>query len=273
MYAWIVCIIEKLVTPALQPTSKKIILLGTDNPTTWIVYNHLISQFGLFPAFIEKPASRFKLLKNRIQKLGLLAVFDQLMFILALRPFINRRSNQRIKQICHTLGLEVTMPLTPSIQPIESVNSESFRKLLVELNPDIVIINGTRIIGQKTLGATAAKIINTHHGITPAYRGAHGAYWALYHNDQENCGVTVHLVDAGIDTGNIIGTAKIEPANEDSFATYPYLQTAVALPILSKTIGDIANRNLKDKPVSGTSAVWYHPGFSQYIRGRLRGVR
>jgi folate-dependent phosphoribosylglycinamide formyltransferase PurN len=257
----------------LQLTSKKIILLGTDNPTTWIVYNHLINQYGLFPAFIEKPVSRFKLLKNRVRKLGFLAVLDQIAFILALRPMINRSSQQRIKQICHSHGLEVTEPLTPSIQPIESVNSESFRKQLALLNPDIIVINGTRIIGRKTLSTTAAKIINSHHGITPAYRGAHGAYWALYQNDKEHCGVTVHLVDAGIDTGNIIGSAKIEITPNDSFATYPYLQTSAALPILNEAIDDIIGGTLKDKPISGESAVWYHPGFTQYIWGWLRGVR
>jgi phosphoribosylglycinamide formyltransferase 1 len=256
----------------LQPTSKKIILLGSNNPTTWIVYNHLISQYGLFPAYIEKPASRFKLLKNRVKKLGLFAVLDQVAFIGVLRPFISRVSQQRIKQICHSYGLEVTEPLTPSVQPIESVNSDSFRKHLAELNPDIIVINGTRIIGRKTLSAITGKIINTHHGITPAYRGAHGAYWALYQDDKENAGVTVHLVDVGIDTGNIIGCSVIETTADDSFATYPYLQTAAALPILNQAIDDIIAGTLKDKPISGKSAVWYHPGFTQYIRGWLRGI-
>lgn len=257
----------------MQPTSKKIILLGTSNPTTWIVYNHLIKEYGLFPAFIEKPVSRLKLLKNRVRKLGFFVVIDQMAFILGLRPFINRRSRPRIKQICHAHGLEMTEPLTPSIQPIESVNSESFRRQLAILNPDIIIVNGTRIIGRKTLSATSARIFNTHHGITPTYRGAHGAYWALYKNDKEHAGVTVHLVDAGIDTGNIIGSAKIETSPDDSFATYPYLQTAAALPILNQAIDDIIEGKLRAKPISGNSAVWYHPGFSQYIRGWLRGVR
>jgi folate-dependent phosphoribosylglycinamide formyltransferase PurN len=257
----------------LQQTSKKIVLLGSNNPTTWIVYNHLLSHYGLFPAFIEKPVSRLKLLKNRVRKLGLFPVIDQMAFIIALRPFINRNSQLRIKQICHAQGLEVTEPLTPAIQPIESVNSESFRKQLAILNPDIIVINGTRIIGRKTLAATKAKIINTHHGITPAYRGAHGAYWAFNQDDKANAGVTVHLVDAGIDTGNIIGSTKIEITADDSFATYPFLQTAAALPILNQAINDITNGTLQDKPINGTSAVWYHPGFTQYIRAWLRGVR
>ena len=258
---------------ALQKISKKLVLLGSDNPTTWIVYNHLIKEFGLFPAFIEQPKSRLSLLKNRIKKLGLAAVADQLAFILAIRPIVSRSAERRIKSICYQMGLEATEPLTKSVHQIDSVNSEGFRKRLSEINPDIIVVNGTRIIGKKTLAATKAIFINSHQGITPAYRGAHGAYWALYRNDNENCGVTVHLVDEGIDTGNIIGKSKIEATAEDSFTTYPYLQTAAALPILTQAILDANVNKLATQPISGPSGVWYHPGFFQYLRGWMRGVR
>jgi folate-dependent phosphoribosylglycinamide formyltransferase PurN len=264
---------KKPVAELLQNFHKKLVLLGSDNPTTWIVYNHLIKEFGLFPAVIEQPQPRAQLLKNRVKKLGALQVADQLAFILAIRPYITMRAQNRIKTICHNMGLEPTEPLSPSIQKIDSVNSEAFRRHLTEINPDIIVVNGTRIIGKKTLSATKAIFINSHQGITPAYRGAHGAYWALYKNDKENCGVTVHLVDEGIDTGNIIGKSKIEPTTEDSFATYPYLQTAAALPILTQAIISASESKLATQPISGVSEVWYHPGFFQYIRGWMRGVR
>ena len=258
---------------AVTELQKKLIMLGSDNPTTWIVYNHLVREFGLFPVFIENPASRVQLIKNRIRKLGLISVIDQLAFILLIRPFLQRRGHNRIKTICQENGLETVEPLSPAVQKIESVNSESFRKRLIELNPDIILVNGTRIIGKKTLGATQATIINSHQGITPAYRGAHGAYWALYQNDSANCGVTVHLVDEGIDTGNIIAQAPVQPSKWDSFVTYPYLQTAACLPILTKAIQDTADGKLDTKSVSGYSAIWYHPGLTQYLRGRMRGVK
>ena len=256
----------------MQNIHKKLVLLGSDNPTTWIVYNHLIKEFGLFPAFIEQPQSRAQLLKNRVKKLGLLAVADQLAFILAIRPFIRARSQKRIKTICHNMGLEQTEPHSSAIQKIDSVNSEIFRQRLTEINPDIIVVNGTRIIGKKTLSATKAIFINAHQGITPAYRGAHGAYWALYQNDKENCGVTVHIVDEGIDTGDIISKSKIEPSAEDSFATYPFLQTAAALPLLAQAIQSANDNTLTTNPITGISKVWYHPGLFQYVRGWMRGI-
>ncbi len=258
---------------AVNKIENQLVLLGSDNPTTWIVYNHLVREFGLFPAFIETPVSRKQLLKNRIRKLGLISVIDQLAFILAVRPFILRRGQAQIKNICLEKGLEPVEPLSSAIQKIDSINSENFRNRLKAAGPKIIIVNGTRIIGKKTLGATDATIINTHQGVTPAYRGAHGAYWALYQNDHKNCGVTVHLVDEGIDTGNIIAQAPIKITKSDSFVTYPYLQTAAALPYLTKAIRDTAAGELETKSISGPSAIWYHPGLTQYLRGLWRGVR
>ena len=123
------------------------------------------------------------------------------------------------------------------------------------------------------LSSTHAPFINTHAGITPKYRGTHGGYWALYNSDPGRCGVTVHLVDAGIDTGDIVDQAPIKPIREDSFVTYPYLQLAAALPLLVKAVQGALAGALPSRLATGESAVWYHPGLLQYLAGRLRGVR
>ncbi len=251
----------------------EILMLGNDNPTTWIIYNHLIQHFGLFPILIEDPVAKRVLFHNRRRKQGLLSALSQVLFIRTIRLLLNRRDEPRIEAICQRASMERSRPVTSAIGYVTSVNSDDCRERLQEAKPRIIVINGTRIIGKKTLGATGAAFINTHHGITPQYRGAHGAYWALYNRDPENCGVTVHLVDEGIDTGNIISQARIAPESTDSFVTYPYLLTEQALPLLVKAIEDIKRNALQTTPASGVSAIWYHPGFVQYLKGCLRGVR
>jgi methionyl-tRNA formyltransferase len=251
----------------------EILMLGNDNPTTWIIYNQLIQYFGLFPILIEEPVPRRVLFRNRIRKLGLANAVSQVLFIRTIRSLLNRRDEPRISEICNRANMERTRPVTPSISNIISVNSDECREQLKKLKPRIIVINGTRIIGKKTLEATGAVFINTHHGITPHYRGANGAYWALFNNDRDNCGVTVHLVDEGIDTGNIIAQANITPEATDSFVTYPYLLTEKALPLLVQAIKDARDNKLQTRQASGNSAVWYHPGFVQYLLGCLRGVR
>ncbi len=74
----------------------------------------------------------------------------------------------------------------------------------------MVLVVGTRIISRKVLVAVAAPFINYHDGITPKYRGIHGGYWASAQSDLANFGVTVHLVDPGIDTGEVLYQARLQ---------------------------------------------------------------
>jgi phosphoribosylglycinamide formyltransferase 1 len=261
------------VPSVLEKPKPYLVLLGSDNPTTWIVYNLLVQEFGPFPALIEEHVSRRKLFETRKRNLGLRAAISQVAFVMLIRPLLNWRARRRVNHICRREGLERTAPLSTHVTHINTANGDFCRKFLEEAKPDIVIVNGTRILKPHILNATPATFINIHQGITPHYRGAHGAYWALHQDDASHCGVTVHLVDEGIDTGNIIGQEKIAPQTDDLFSTYPYLQTAAALPILRDAIRRKMAGTLGTTAIHGTSGVWYHPGFFTYIFGRLRGVR
>jgi phosphoribosylglycinamide formyltransferase 1 len=208
-----------------------------------------------------------------VHKLGLFVSLSQVAFVVLIRPLINYFARRRINQICRLDGLEAVEPLSTNVTNIASANGEDCAAFLRKAHPDVVIVNGTRILRPHILNAAPTVFINTHQGITPAYRGAHGAYWALRQNDAANCGVTVHLIDEGIDTGNIIAQARITLEKDDSFATYPYLQTAAALPLLSAAIDAVMSGTLGTTAVQGPSRVWYHPGFFTYILRCWRGVR
>lgn len=249
-----------------------LVLLGGNNPATWIIYNRLVQEFGPFPAVIESHMSRLSMLRNRMRKLGLVPVLSQVGFVMLIRPLLNYYGRHRIHRICKRFGLERIEPYTPHVIRVDSANSKACETLLKKHKPKVVIVNGTRILRASVLHATNAIFINIHQGITPLYRGAHGAYWALSQGDPKHCGVTIHLIDAGIDTGNIIGQAEILPQADDSFATYPYLQTAAAIPLLLEATRHALAGTLAATPVQGPSRVWYHPGFLSYLWGRLHGV-
>jgi folate-dependent phosphoribosylglycinamide formyltransferase PurN len=250
-----------------------LVLLGSDNPTTWIVYNRLVQEFGPFPAIIESHTSRWGLFRRRVRKLGLFVALGQVVFVVLIRPLLNYSSRRRINQICRLNGLERAAPLSTFVTQIVSANGEECANFLRRAKADIVIVNGARILRPHILKSTPALFINTHQGITPKFRGAHGGYWALQQNDRSNCGVTVHLIDEGIDTGAVIEQARIVPTADDNYATYPYLQTAAALPLLSAAIHDVMKDTLKTTVNQGPSRVWYHPGFLTYVLGRWRGVK
>ena len=133
-------------------------------------------------------------------------------------------------------------------------------------------MNGTRIISKKTLESIPTTFINIHTGITPAFRGVHGGYWAVATGRKNLFGTTIHYVDAGVDTGGIIKQVFIEPPNQDNFYTYPYLQYASVLPELKKIIQSFIDGNkpgTKD-PVIADSELWFHPTIFQWIKNLER---
>lgn len=242
----------------------KVLLLGTDCHSTWIVANYLNECYNLESILIEKSESKVKLVKNRIKRLGYLKVMGQLLFQVFLYPIISLLSKKRIKEICFENNLDSNANLLiKKTTFIESVNNVNTIDLIIKMSIDIIVINGTRILSKNFLKNVDSPIINTHVGITPKYRGVHGAYWALANNDKENCGVTVHLVDSGIDTGGVINQIIIFPNDHDNIVTYPYLQIAAALPMLKEAVE--SPKPLKENSIR-ESFLWYHPTLYDYIK-------
>jgi methionyl-tRNA formyltransferase len=252
----------------------KIAILATDSASTWIVVNALKASYSDIWVVLEQPVSRFRLLRNRMRKLGRVAVLGQLFFMLYL-PLLRWRSRTRLAQLIRTGGLSTTRPADPMVSEFESANSSACHARLRELAPDVVVVNGTRILSRETLSACSAVFLNTHCGITPAYRGVHGAYWALAQGDAAHAGVTVHVVDPGIDTGNIVYQQRVEMDQHDNFVTYPVQQYVAAIPLLLAALRDVSAGKLKTyRREDLTSALWYHPTLWQYMWTRLlRGVR
>ncbi|MDB5251195.1 MAG: formyl transferase [Flaviaesturariibacter sp.] len=253
---------------------KRIVLLAGQWDTTPVVYQFLKRHFSVEKAVIEEPVPRKEFLKRRIKKLGYLEVAGQVLFQLAIAKPLKKTSAKRIREIHEQYGLS-TAPIPPEdIIAVPSVNADACLEILKRLQPDLVIVHGTRIISKKLLRGLSCTFVNIHAGITPRYRGSHGAYWALASSDAAHCGVTVHLIDEGIDTGNILAQATITPAPADNFSTYGYLQLAVGLELLKQAIPDLAAGKQPARETALNSTLWHHPTFWGYLYKRLtKGVR
>jgi len=64
------------------------------------------------------------------------------------------------------------------------------------------------ILSSKTIRAINCPIINLHMSFLPYNKGAHPIFWAFY--DGNECGVTIHELNEGIDDGPIIFRKKVE---------------------------------------------------------------
>lgn len=248
---------------------RRLLILAQKGITTNIVYNSLKEYYDIEAVIEEKPVPMNEFLKRRIKRLGIVNVAGQLLFQFAIAKYLRVTSRKRRQKILDQSSLNPAVIPSGKIIKLNSVNDKSTIALLQKLDPELVVVNGTRIISDEVLKCIPARFINIHAGITPKYRNVHGAYWAIVNNDMENCGVTVHLVDKGIDTGNIIYQQRIKITNKDNFYTYPFLQLAEGIVLLKKAIADIFDNKLVSKKGTSESKIWHHPTFWQYMHQRI----
>ncbi len=248
---------------------KKIIMLAGEGDSTNIIYHAINSRFPIDMVILERKESKKKFITRRIKKLGIITVAGQILFQLMIMRTLTIFSSKRIRKIITEHNLNATKIPANRIFHTKSINDHSVIELIQQTQPDVIIVNGTRIISKKVLGSVSCPFINTHTGITPMYRGVHGGYWALINDDILNCGVTVHLVDEGIDTGAILYQDRIQITKQDNFVTYPYLQTAQVLLLLIKAVEDALQKKLNKIESHGQSKIWYHPTIWQYLYYRI----
>lgn len=78
-----------------------------------------------------------------------------------------------------------------------------------ELQPDLIVIYSmSQLIKENLISIPKYGVINLHPSFLPDYRGANPDFWQ-YHDMEMKPGVTVHYVDAGEDTGDIIYQERI----------------------------------------------------------------
>ena len=249
-------------------------LLCSDNPASRIIYHHLRKRFGEVFVVEEAPVSQLAVLRRRLTRLGPRTVAGQLLFRLLVVPWLTWRSRGRVAQVKGDLGLD-DRPMD-GVHHVASINSDEARAMLASMHPAITVVCGTRIIDRTTLAALHGPVVNFHAGITPLYRGVHGGYWALAEARPDLVGSTIHLIDPGIDTGDVIAQSTFGVTPEDSFVTYPYLHVAAALEPLCDVVGRaLAGEDVVARPPRDdlASKLRTHPTLGQYLRHARAGVR
>lgn len=87
---------------------------------------------------------------------------------------------------------------------VDDINAPLTIEFAKRHHPDVVLLMGVSILSPSTLAALDTTVLNIHGGYLPDYRGNHCIFFALLHRRFDRIGSTIHFVDAGIDTGDII---------------------------------------------------------------------
>ena len=232
-----------------------VVMLATDGLSTRAIYHALKSHCSIVGVLLEQNVSRWVFLRTRVRALGATTVVGQVLFQALLAPALRWAARRRRQGLIAAFEMCVDPIPEDVITRVRSANSSECVETMRKLAPQAVIVSGTRILSRDFISSVCCPVVNWHAGITPLYRGVHGGYWALVQRDRPHCGVTVHLVDEGIDTGAILFQAQVDLAASDNVTSYPLLQLGAAIPLLRKALGQVATGRIERLPGAGRAVA------------------
>ncbi len=145
-----------------------------------------------------------------------------------------------VKQAALVQGLPVLQP--------HSVKNPDFLAELAELKPDLlVVVAYGRILPEAILTLAPLGAINVHGSLLPRYRGAAPIQWAVLNGDQES-GVTIMQLDAGMDTGPMLLRATAAIHEDDTAGSLAQRLAGLGAGTLLKAIEGLKNGTLAAEP-------------------------
>ena len=110
--------------------------------------------------------------------------------------------------------------------------------------PDLVVSAGfMKILGPQFLSRFMGRVVNTHPALLPAFPGAHAVPDSLAYGVRVT-GCTVHLVDAGMDTGPILAQEAVTVLDDDDEASLHERIKVVERRLLVEVLAAMATRGV-----------------------------
>ncbi len=138
-----------------------------------------------------------------------------------------------LKEKAEEYGIDYLCPI--------KVNSDEFYVIAQKYSCDLFVsMSYNQIFKRRIIDLPRLSTINCHAGKLPFYRGRNILNWALI-NDEKEFGITVHYVDEGIDTGDIILQRTYPITDEDNYNTLLEVAYKECPDILYQAIKEIQN--------------------------------
>ena len=250
----------------------RIVVVTAGGPHVWAIVNAIQDRLGAVIVVLEGPEPKRRLLMRRARKLGWIEVAGQLgtmVFTRLRKLFLSHRDQQGLAGE----GMVMNPRFDQRIVNVASADSPELAEVITQMQAKVVLLAGCRLLSKPTLAAIHCPVLNYHAGITPKYRGMNGGYWALATGDTGNFGATVHLVDAGVDTGDVLHQVRGRPQPGDNLTNYALRLAALSRDICIRSVDDALAARLAPIKSDMPSKQWYHPTIWFYLwTGLTKGV-
>ena len=153
-----------------------------------------------------------------------------------------------VKLLAIEHGIQVMQP--------EKASDKQFCHLVKSMEPDLIIVIAFgQILKRNLLSIPKLGVINIHASLLPQYRGAAPIQWAIINNEKKT-GLTVMLMDEGLDTGPILFQEEIPILK---YETAGQLHDRLALKagdFIIKSLNQMTQKSIKETPQDHSKASY-----------------
>ncbi|HKV25973.1 MAG TPA: polysaccharide deacetylase family protein [Candidatus Acidoferrum sp.] len=265
-----------------QPTFRIAILTGQDSPATCLAVERLLAIPGVEVCGIlldtAQPGLRRKLmnLRRSVRREGLSYLWfraGEAVSELVEKWADNIVPRNEVKKLIRQAFPERPLELSDfeSLRGIKlihagNLNSPESAQILKDLRADLGVVIGTRILKASTFSVPRLGSLNIHKGKVPEYRGQPAGFWEIFDGREESA-VTVHFVDDGLDTGDILGDRSVPIHPKDSPATLRSKLDLAGADLLAECVKQIAAGTAVRRPQPKSN---YKPRTSPTRKQRIK---
>lgn len=236
---------------------KILILSGDGGPATAaanIYYEYLSNTYDI--EVVEETITLttiFSFLKKKLFQQGPLYVLNFILLRLYKTLFLKKKS--------------IVKTYTPDLV-VTNINNDEVIKKLEESEYTYLITNACSILKKETIQAAKTKILNLHNGVNPLYRGI-GNIWAYHENNLDFVGTSVHFLDEGVDTGELISIIPLRNIlSQSSFEEIDITAFEEGAKEISNIIQGKEPYGIPERYKQIGSRCYSYPGLSHYLLAR-----
>ena len=166
---------------------------------------------------------------------------------------------------------DISIPFTHI--KLGDINSPIMKAQLQDIGPDVILTFGCSLLKKQIFNIAKFGCINIHTGLVQRYRGVDSCYWAIFNDQPEAIGVTIHYIDKTIDAGNVLVQAQTKNLNINDTPYHIFLKTCkTGFDLLAHTLSDIETKQILATKLNNKGNLYLIKNMSNYTFSIIKNM-
>ena len=229
-------------------TQKIIILTGNDTRHQFFIH-HLNAKFSISEIYIEKSTYPFPCPQSKEESV-------------AWNWFSQRRDRYEKKLVLDSGQLLSKNKPRMIYLDENELNSPHTIIKIEKTNPRFIAVFGVGILREPFLKKLPNRLFNMHLGDPEIYRGSSCNFWPIYQGKLQHLSTTIHRIDQGVDTGDILFKQAVIMSEEDNEQTLLLKSLELGTKLMIKTIKNWQIGTLQSIPQNRSGKLYKKADFT-----------